>query len=71
MYQMWIHVLLQISFLMKLTITLNDETPFLKYFVSGECIEWFETVMSGSVITIGVDKITDEQISCSGKPLEV
>ena len=59
------------EFLMKLTINLNDETPFLKYFVSGTCNEWFETVMSGSLIIIGVDKITDEQISYSGKPLGV
>ena len=68
---MWIHVLLQMNFLMKLTLNLNDETSFLKYFVSRECNEWFETVISGSLIIIDVDKIADEQISYFGKPLEV
>ena len=62
---MWMHVSLQMNFLMKVTINLNDETPFLKYFVSGECNEWFKTVI------IAVDKISDEQISYFSKPLEV
>ena len=61
----------QLHFLMKLTINLNDEASFLNCFFSGKCNEWFETVVSGSLIIIGVDKIADEQISYFGKPLEV
>ena len=40
------------EFFNEINDNLNDETSFLKYFVTEECNEWFETVMSRHWITI-------------------